>query len=101
MICWFSPKRTLSAGDRLLLMHTTREVTAIVKAIPYKVNVNTLHKIEGGGPVALNEIARIHVRVSSPLFFDDYARNRVTGSMVLVDPFTHETVAGGMIRSTE
>jgi sulfate adenylyltransferase subunit 1 len=72
-----------------------------VKAIPYKVNVNTLHKIENDGPVAINEIARVQLRVSSPLFCDDYSRNRMTGSLVLVDPFTHETVAGGMIRTTD
>jgi sulfate adenylyltransferase subunit 1 len=101
MLCWFSQKRKLSEGDRLLLLHTTREVTALVKAIPYKVNVNTLHKIENDGPVAINEIARVQLRVSSPLFCDDYSRNRMTGSLVLVDPFTHETVAGGMIRTTD
>jgi len=101
MICWFSQKRNLSAADRLLLLHTTREVTAVVKSIQYKVNVNALHKIEGDGAVTLNEIARIRLRTSSPLFCDDYSRNRITGSLVLVDPFTHETVAGGMIRITE
>lgn len=101
MICWFSPTQALTPGDRLLLLHTSREVTAIVKEIQYKVDVNTLHKIEDGTPVALNDIARIHLRVSTPLFFDDYSRNRVTGSMVLVNPFTHATVAGGMMRTTE
>ena len=101
MICWFSQKRKLGEGDRLLLMHTTRDVTAVVKSIQYKVNINTLHKIENDGPLALNEIARVHLRVSRPLFCDDYCRNRITGSLVLVDPFTHETVAGGMIRATD
>jgi len=100
MICWFSPTQTLNPGDRLLLLHTTREATAIVKTIQYKVDVNTLHKVEDGGPVTLNEIARIRLRISNPIFFDDYSRNRVTGSMVLVNPFTHETVAGGMLRTT-
>jgi len=101
MICWFSATRPLQAGDRFLILHTTREETAIVKAIRYKVNVNTLHKIEDGGPVSLNEIARIRLRVSGPLFVDDYARNRITGSLVLVHPHTHETVAGGMIRAMD
>ena len=100
MICWFSSTQKLHPGDRLLLLHTTREVTAIVKSIRYKVDVNTLHKIEDGGPVELNEIARVELRLAQPIFFDDYARNRITGSMVLVNPFTHETVAGGMIRTT-
>jgi sulfate adenylyltransferase subunit 1 len=81
-------------------MHTTRDVTAIVKTIQYKVNVNSLHKIENDGPVALNEIARVHLRCSSSLLCDDYSRNRITGSLVLVDQSTHETVAGGMIQTT-
>jgi sulfate adenylyltransferase subunit 1 len=100
MICWFSDKRKLNAGDKLLLRHTTREVKVIVKQVQYKVNVNTLHKIEDENTVELNEIARVHLRVASPLFFDEYTRNRLTGSLVLVDPFTHETLAGGMVRAT-
>ncbi|MFO7724595.1 MAG: sulfate adenylyltransferase subunit CysN [Oceanipulchritudo sp.] len=99
MICWFSEKRKLQAGDKLLVRHTTREVKAIIKSVQYKVNVNTLHKEEDDLTVGLNEIARVHLRVASPLFFDEYTRNRITGSLVLVDPFTHETLAGGMIRS--
>ena len=99
MICWFSEKRPLRAGDKLMLRHTTREMKAIVKAIHYKVNVNTLHKNEDAAEVVLNEIARVHLRVASPLFFDEYSRNRITGSLVLVDPFTNETLAGGMIRN--
>ena len=100
MICWFSPTRKLKAGDKLMLRHTTREVKAIVKQVQYKVNVNTLHKIEDENEVSLNEIARVQIRVASPLFFDEYTRNRITGSLVLIDPFTNETLAGGMIRNT-
>jgi sulfate adenylyltransferase subunit 1 len=100
MICWFSEKRKLRAGDKLVLRHTSREVKTIVKAVQYKVNVNTLHKVEDDLEVGLNEIARIRIRVASPLFFDEYTRNRLTGSLVLIDPFTNETLAGGMIRST-
>ena len=100
MICWFSEKRKLRAGDKLMLRHTSRELKAIVKSVQYKVNVNTLHKVEDDFEVGLNEIARIQLRVASPLFFDEYTRNRITGSLVLVDPFTNETLAGGMIRNT-
>jgi sulfate adenylyltransferase subunit 1 len=100
MICWFSEKRNLNTGDKLLLLHTTRDVTAIVKHIQYKVDVNTLHKVEDDKQIGLNEIARIQLRVSGPLFVDDYSRNRITGSLILVDPFTYETLAGGMIRAT-
>jgi len=99
MICWFSETRKLKVGDKLMLRHTTRETKAIVKAVKYKVNVNTLHKIEDDLEVGLNEIARIHLRVAVPLLFDEYTRNRITGSLVLIDPFTNKTLAGGMIRS--
>ncbi len=101
MLCWFSEKRKLRPGDKLLLRHTTREVKALVKAVPYKVNVNTLHKIENDPEVGLNEIARVQLRVSLPLFFDEYHRNRLTGSLILVDPFTNDTLAGGMIRAVQ
>ena len=99
MICWFSEKRKLQAGDKVLLRHTTREVKAVVRNVSYKVNVNTLHKIEDNLEIGLNEIARVQIRVASPLFFDDYGRNRITGSLLLIDPFTNETLAGGMIRT--
>ncbi|MEX0326405.1 MAG: sulfate adenylyltransferase subunit CysN [Puniceicoccaceae bacterium] len=99
MICWFSEKRKLKAGDKLFIRHTSRDVKAAVKSIQYKVNVNTLHKVEDEPEVGLNEIARIHLRVASPLFVDEYSRNRITGSLVLIDPFTHETLAGGMVRA--
>jgi sulfate adenylyltransferase subunit 1 len=99
MICWFSEKKKLRAGDKLMLRHTTRETKAIVKSVHYKVDVNTLHKIEEDLEIGLNEIARIQLRVATPLLFDDYSRNRITGSLVLIDPFTNETLAGGMIRT--
>lgn len=101
MICWFSEKRPLRAGDKVMLRHTSREMKAIVRSVQYKVNVNTLHKVEDDLEVRLNEIARVHLRVASPLFFDDYSRNRITGSLALIDPFTNETLAGGMVRSTQ
>ena len=98
MLCWFSEKRVLRPGDKCLLRHTTREVKAVVREVQYKVDVNSLHKIEGEAEIRLNEIARVHLRVASPLFIDPYTRNRLTGSVVLIDPFTHETLAGGMVR---
>lgn len=98
MICWFSEKKPLTAGAKYVLRHTSKEVKAIVKEVQYKVNVNTLRKIEDDKQVSLNEIARIQMRVSAPLFFDRYERNRITGSLILIDPFTNETVAAGMIR---
>ena len=96
MICWFSDKK-LQAGGKYILRHTTKEVKCIVKDVRYKVNINTLHKLEGDLEIGMNDIGRIQVRTTSPLFFDAYKRNRNTGSLILVDEFTNATVAAGMI----
>jgi sulfate adenylyltransferase subunit 1 len=98
MLCWFSEKKSLTPGARYLLRHTTKECRALVRDVHYKVDVNTLRKVEGDPTVGLNEIARVTLRASAPVFYDSYRRNRVTGSILLVDEFTHATVAAGMIR---
>ncbi len=96
MICWFS-ERPLAARGKFVLRHTTREVKALVKDVRYKVNINTLHKIEDDLTFRMNDIGRISLRTSSPLFYDSYNKNRITGSFVLIDEGTNETVAAGMI----
>jgi sulfate adenylyltransferase subunit 1 len=98
MVCWFSEKRALSVGDKCIVRHLGREAKAIVQEIHYKVDVNTLHKVEGDAQLRLNEIGRIRLRTASPLMYDSYNRNRMTGSLIMIDPFTNETLAGGMIR---
>ena len=70
---------------------------AIVSEVKYKVNINTLHKIEDDLIFSLNDIGRISLRTSSPLIADSYKRNRISGSFVLIDEQTNETVAAGMI----
>jgi sulfate adenylyltransferase subunit 1 len=97
MICWFSDSLKLRPKGKFILRHTTREVKAVVQDVRYKVNINTLHKIEGDTQFSLNEIGRISLRTSSPLFYDSYRRNRNTGSFILIDAGTNETVAAGMI----
>lgn len=97
MICWFSDKKKLAGRGKYVLRHTTREVKAIVQEVRYKVNINTLRKIEDDLEFSLNDIGRINLRTSAPLFYDSYRRNRQTGSFVLIDEFTNETVAAGMI----
>src|SRR5690606_7781272 len=84
MICWFSDAK-LNVGGKYILRHTTRECRCIVKDLRYKVNVNTLHKIEGEQEMALNDVGRIVIRASQPLFVDSYQRNRLTGSLILID----------------
>ena len=98
MLCWFSSARKLSSGAKLLLRHTTKEAQAIVTGIFYKVDVNTLRKVEDSTELGMNEIGRVTLRVSQPLFYDTYRRNRGTGSFVLLDPFSNETLAAGMLR---
>ena len=97
MICWFSEDKQLQPRGKYHLRHTTKEVKAIVQEIKYKVNINTLHKIEDETTFGLNEIGRVSIRTSAPLLFDSYRRNRQTGSFVLIDSQTNETVAAGMI----
>jgi len=97
MICWFSDSVKLQPKGKFIIRHTTKEVKVVVQEVRYKVNINNLHKIEGDLQFSLNEIGRISLRTSSPLFFDSYRRNRNTGSFILIDAGTNETVAAGMI----
>ncbi len=98
MLCWFSEKTKLQLKGKYILRHTTKEVKALVKEIRYKININTLHKKEDDFDIGINDIGRVILRTSSPLLYDSYRRNRIMGSVVLIDEFTNETVAAGMIR---
>ena len=97
MICWFSADKKLAGRGKFILRHTTKEVKAIVTEVRYKVNINTLHKIEADLEFTLNDIGRISLRTSAPLIADSYKSNRITGSFILIDEHTNETVAAGMI----
>lgn len=96
MICWLN-ERPLQLRGKYALKHTTKDLRCIVKDIKYKLNINTLHRDEEDKQIGLNDIARISIRTTSPLFHDSYRRNRNTGSVILVDEGTNETVAAGMI----
>jgi sulfate adenylyltransferase subunit 1 len=96
VICWMN-QRPLQPNGKYTLMHTTREVRCIIKEVKYKINVNTLEQITDGETVGLNAIARIALKCTKPLFIDPYSENRITGSFVLIDEATNETVAAGMI----
>ena len=97
MICWFSSTKSLQGRGKFVLRHTTNEVQALINEIRYKVNINTLHKIEDDLELKLNEIGRVSIRTSAPVFTDSYSKNRITGSFILIDPLSNETVAAGMI----
>ncbi|MDH5598199.1 MAG: sulfate adenylyltransferase subunit CysN [Cyclobacteriaceae bacterium] len=96
MVCWFN-QRPLQANGKYAIRHTTSEARCMVKNIQYKLNINTLHRIEDDKNINMNDIARITIRTTKPLFFDRYTRNRETGSIILIDESTNETVAAGMI----
>lgn len=96
MICWMNQKKLVPRG-KYTLRHTTKQVRCIVKEIKYKLNINTLHRMEDAKSIGLNDIARIRIRTTQPLFYDSYYRNRITGSVILVDEGTNVTVAAGMI----
>jgi sulfate adenylyltransferase large subunit len=98
MICWMGeePMRT---GGRYAVKHTTRSTRTIIDKLEYKVDVNTLERDHDVDELALNEIGRVHLRTSTPLVVDPYSRNRATGSFILIDESTNDTVGAGMIRS--
>lgn len=96
MVCWFSQTPMQQRG-KYIIRHTTLETKAIVQEIRYQVDINTLHKVEGVDSLNMNDIGRIKLRTASPLLHDSYSRNRNTGSLILIDPGTNETVGAGMI----
>jgi bifunctional enzyme CysN/CysC len=97
LVCWFSERSSLVPGARYLVRHTTRSVPVSVELLEYRLDVNTLHRDEQADRLDLNEIGRVRLRAQAPLMFDPYRRNRATGSLILVDPATNNTVAAGMI----
>jgi sulfate adenylyltransferase subunit 1 len=96
MFCWLNEKQ-LNIGGKYIVRHTTKETKCIIKSVDYKVNVNTLEKIAEDKTVKLNEIGQMTIRTAKPLFYDSYKRNRITGSLILIDEGTNETVCAGMI----
>ena len=97
MICWFSSEANLEERGRYTLRHTSKDVKCLVKDLKYKMDINTLHKLKEDREVRLNDIARVSLQTSAPLHFDRYRRNRATGSFILIDEQTNNTVAAGMI----
>jgi sulfate adenylyltransferase subunit 1 len=96
MLCWLNEKK-MTSGGKYSIKHTTKDARCVIKDVRYKININTLHKIEDDKTIGLNDIGRVLIRTTSPLFYDSYNKNRITGSVILVDEFTNETVGAGMI----
>ena len=97
LVCWMSAERPLTPRSRLIVKHTTRTVKGIVSDLLYRIDVNTLHRDEAAGQLGLNEIGRVKLRVTQPLFVDPYSRNRLTGGLILIDEATNTTVGTLMI----
>ena len=96
MLCWLH-ERPMQAGGRYVLMHTTREARCIVKDIRYKIDITTLRRLEQERTFGMNDIGRVQLRTTVPLSYDSYRRNRLTGSLILIDEHTNETVGAAMI----
>ena len=96
MICWMNEKKLIPRG-KYSIRHTTQTARCIIYEVKYKIDINSLHRNEDDKEIGLNDIGRILIKTTSPLFFDSYRRNRNTGSIILVDEATNETVAAGMI----
>ncbi len=96
MMCWLNQSAPKPRG-KYYLRHTSNEAKAMIKEIKYKLDINTLHRIEDDKEIKMNDILRVKLRTTKPIFVDSYEKNRNTGSIILVDEGTSETVAAGMI----
>jgi bifunctional enzyme CysN/CysC len=96
MVCWLTDE-PLQVRGMYAIKHTTRAVRGQVRAVEYRIDVNTLHRDESADSLTLNEIGRITLRTTRPLFVDEYRRNRTTGSFLVIDESTGATVGAGMI----
>ncbi|WP_372753750.1 sulfate adenylyltransferase subunit 1 [Labilibaculum sp.] len=96
MLCWMNERPMMPRG-KYTIKHTTNETRCMIRDVKFKVNVNTLDEVSDEASVGLNDIARVSFKAAKPLFFDSYKKNRLTGSFILIDEGTNETVAAGMI----
>ena len=96
LVTWMS-NTPLNARTKVVVKHTTNESIGIVKELKYKIDINTLHRIENIDKIEMNDIGRISMRTSKPLFYDIYKKNRQTGSLIIIDEQTNETIGAGII----
>jgi len=96
LVTWMSTK-PIQARTKVVIKHTTNESIGMVKELKYKIDINTLHRIENIDQVEMNDIARMSIRTAKPMFYDAYKKNRQTGSIIIIDEQTNETIGAGMI----
>ncbi|NNE27691.1 MAG: GTP-binding protein [Saprospiraceae bacterium] len=97
MVVWFDQNKPLQLRGKYALMHTTQNIRCIVKEIRYKLDINTLHRNLEDDEIKMNDVARVVLRTTKPLFVDAYRKNRITGSLILIDEGSNSTVGAGMI----
>jgi len=96
IVTWMNEK-PLIQGKKLVLKHTNQEIKSIVNEISYEIDINTLHRKGNIDNLGLNSIGRVNIRLAKQVYIDRYERNRITGSVILIDPLTFETVGAGMV----
>jgi sulfate adenylyltransferase subunit 1 len=96
MLCWMNPK-PLQLNNKYILKHTTNDIRCFVKDVKFILDINNMEKIKKDKIVKMNEIAYVELRTIKPIFFDPYSVNRITGSLILIDESTNETLGAGMI----
>ena len=97
MLCWFDGEKAIQPRGKYGIRHTTQDARCVIKEVRYKLDINTLHRDKENTALRMNDIGRVVLRTTKPLFADAYRRNRITGSIILVDEQTNNTVAAGMI----
>ena len=95
-LCWFSMSKP-RPGAKYTLLHTTNEAKAMIKQIHYKLDINTLNNHEEYESIKMNDIIKVSLKTTRTIFTDSYSRNRSTGAFILVDEYSNETIAAGMI----
>ena len=96
MMCWFN-ERPLQERGKYTILHTTQEARCVIKEVRYKLDINSLHRDLEDRTIKMNDIGRVVIRTTKPLFIDAYRKNRNTGSVIFVDEGSNETVGAGMI----
>ena len=96
LVTWMS-SNPLKPRAKVVVKHTTNECMAMVKELKYKIDINTLHRMQDIDALDMNDIGRISLRTAKPLFYDVYKKNRQTGSIIIIDEQTNETIGAGMI----
>jgi sulfate adenylyltransferase subunit 1 len=96
MLCWLH-NDTAKPRAKYTIRHTSNEQKAMIKEVIYKIDINTLGRKTDDMELNMNDICKVKIRTTKPLMIDSYRENRITGSLILIDEATNETVAAGMV----